>query len=441
MEKGVLFTYALTVIGAVGGVVNPFVGLLVYVCFAIIRPDFLWFWSLEPGQARFSRIVGLALLIGWALRLFGRWRFGRAAPVVACVLVYWGWMTVSAFQAQDTTASFKLVEFFAKVFLPFLVGLTLIENMRQVRALLWVILISQGYVALESNLQYYTGVNKVWEDGFGGMDNNCVAIAMVTGVGLAFFLGTGAKRWWQKATAFLAAGLMAHTILFSFSRGGMLALALTACMGFFLVPKRPQHYLAFALAVLLGIRLAGPEVRQRFMTSFDKSGERMEEASAQSRLDLWSGAMDTTWRNPLFGIGPDNWGLVAPEYGWPLGKEVHSLWIQNAAEVGIPGAILLFSAFAFCMVRLWPVANGKVALSDPFQEDVARMVIAALFGFVIAAQFVTIKYLETPYYVLLAGAAVLKLLPRQPALARRGVIAPTWSACAAALRPRVRTLS
>ena len=33
------------------------------------------------------------------------------------------------------------------------------------------------------------------------MDNNCNAIAMVTGIGLLFFLGLNAPRWWQKVLA------------------------------------------------------------------------------------------------------------------------------------------------------------------------------------------------------------------------------------------------
>ena len=37
--KGLLFTYALTYGGAVVSLFNPFYGLLIYVCFAIMRPE------------------------------------------------------------------------------------------------------------------------------------------------------------------------------------------------------------------------------------------------------------------------------------------------------------------------------------------------------------------------------------------------------------------
>jgi probable O-glycosylation ligase (exosortase A-associated) len=422
--KGALFTYALTVIGAAGGIINPFVGLLVYVSFAIIRPEFMWQWSLGT-QGHYSRIVGIALLLGWAVRGFGNWRLGRAAPIVAAMLGYWAWMVLSAVQATEPERAWGLVEFYAKVFLPFLVGVTVIERMSQVKQLLWVILLSQGYLAFELNLHYLADPGALREYGYGSMDNNCVAIAMVTGVGLAYFLGMAVRQWWMKAIALGSALLMVHVILFSFSRGGMLALGLTGLMAFVLIPKKPGHYLAFLVAILLVFRLAGPEVRERFSTTFEGSKEGQRDSSAESRLRLWGDSLDAALRHPLFGLGPDNWGVIAPQYGWPRNKEVHSLWMQNAAELGLLGIGLLLAFFLVCFKRLWPLARGRELTADPWTADAARMIVASLFGFVIAAQFVTIKYLETPFYVVLAGAALLKLLP-ETALAPRPAAARPW---------------
>lgn len=411
--KGLIFTYTLVVLGVAGSVFSPFLGLLVYVCFAIIRPEYMWPWAISP-QGHLSRAVGIAMLLSWAAHGFGRWRFGRAGAVVFTLLGYWGWMMASAVQAADATRAWDLIEFYAKVILPFLVGITTIRSTAQLKQLAWVILLSQGYLALELNLTYLGGYNRVLEEGFGGMDNNCVAIAMVTGVGLAFFLGMGADRLWKKGVAFLAAALMAHVIMLSFSRGGMLALALTGLTSFFLIPKRPGHYLVFGLAILLALRMAGPEVQKRFSSSFEESELGQREASAQSRLDLWRGALDQALSHPILGVGPDNWGLYAPLYGWPLGKEVHSLWAQNCAEVGFVGVGLLLSFFLVCIVRLWPLTRESRPVDDPWQRDAARMVISSLVGFVIAAQFVTIKYLEVPFYVALVGAGVLMLAQPAP---------------------------
>src|SRR3954462_6824141 len=99
--KGLLFTYGLTYGGAIVSLFNPFIGLLVYVCFAIIRPESLWHWSVPAGN--YSRIVALALLAGWAMKGFGNWNFGRAKPIVYALLGYWLWACLSALQAEDQT--------------------------------------------------------------------------------------------------------------------------------------------------------------------------------------------------------------------------------------------------------------------------------------------------------------------------------------------------
>src|SRR5262249_40267601 len=154
------------------------------------------------------------------------------------------------------------------------------------------ILLSHGYLAWELNRYYFEGLIVYFiESGFGGMDNNCVAITMVTCVGLAFFMGIHTAGWLLKALAFASGALMVHVVLFSFSRGGMVGLIIAGGMAFWLIPKKPVHYLAFALAVALSLVLAGAEVRQRFFSTFVDKEQR--DASAQSRLELWSAGYDS----------------------------------------------------------------------------------------------------------------------------------------------------
>jgi O-antigen ligase len=170
-----------------------------------------------------------------------------------------------------------------KIVLPFLVGITTIDSIHRLKALAWMIMLSQGYVAFELNVSYYQGLNRVQLMGFGGMDNNCVSIAMVACTGLAFFLGLHTEQWWAKLLCLALALLMVHSVFFAFSRGGMLALIVTAAVIFVLIPKQLKHYLLFALIVLVGLRLAGPEVQQRFVSSFAGKDER-DESAANSKV-------------------------------------------------------------------------------------------------------------------------------------------------------------
>jgi hypothetical protein len=76
--------------------------------------------------------------------------------------------------------------------------------------------------------------------------------------------------------------------------------------------------------------------------------------------------------------------------------------------------MLLVSFYACCVWRLWPYVKRSDEQVDPWFTDTARMVIAALTGFAVSAQFVSLPGLEAPYYIVLLGAGALKLLSLEP---------------------------
>jgi probable O-glycosylation ligase (exosortase A-associated) len=408
MEKGLLFTYLLTYGGACAALVNPFIGLLAYVCLAVLKPETLWYWSSYDMPGNSSRIVALALLIGWVLQGCGDWQFGRAGTVVAALSSFLAWSVVSAVYAEDQEVAWMAVESLAKIVIPFVVGMTLLDSVQRVKQLAWVILASQGYVAYEMNLSYFGGFNRLHEAGGSGMDNNSLAIALVATAALGFFLGLDAHRWWRKAIAYGFTLAVVHAVFLSFSRGAMIALTFTAVVSFLLIPKQFKHYVIFTVAVLLCLRLAGAEVRERFMTSFAQEEKR--DASAQSRVMLWGDCLDSIKKNPWVGLGPEHWPLkVEKLYHWPKGKHAHTLWLQLGAELGVPALVFLILFYLLCITGLCGFLLAPPPRSDPWLRGAARMVIAAIAGFMVAAQFVSLPGLELPYYVTLVGAGVLKL--------------------------------
>ncbi len=437
---GLIFTLSLCYGGAIVALFNPFVGLLVYVCFSIVKPESMWSWSVPQGN--YSRIVAIALVIGWAWKGFGKWQFGRGAVIVLAFAGYWMWTAITIGWAIDREVAVAFVEMLTKIFLPFLVGVTIIDSVQKLTLLAWVIVLSQGYVAYEMNMYYFGGYNRLKEEGFAGLDNNSVAIAFDTCIGMAFFLGLDAKKRWRALTALAAAAFLGHGILLSYSRGGMLGMIIVGAVCFLLLPKQPKHYLMFLAAIVVMARLAGPQVLQRFDSTFADSASRDE--SAAERLILWGVCWDMMLKNPL-GIGADQFGVAVSNYGFRPGKQAHSLWLQSGAEVGFVGLGFLLLFYILCIVKLWPLARGKRATLDPWLPVAARMVIASLIGFMASAQFVSLTTLEVPFYVVLIGANVLKLCsPTSNAYVEHSSghhVAreqdPLWSATSTAMLPGI----
>jgi O-antigen ligase len=408
--KGLVFTYALTYGGAAAALFNPFVGLLIYICFAIIRPESLWHWSVPAGN--YSRIIGVALLIGWAINGFGNWNLGKARPIVYALIGVMVWMTLSAAVASNQNVAWNRVENYAKIVLPVLVGITTIHSIERLTALVWVILGSEGYLAFDLNMNYRAGMYNMYNQlQFADLDNNGVAMTMVAAAGLAFFFGLREEKTWRRWLCFSLAGLMAHVVLFSNSRGGMLALVITGALSFLLVRKQPRHYVYLFLAVAVGIRLAGPQVIDRFSTMFVDPEQRDD--SAQSRFDLSKTCLQIMSESPAFGVGPGHFQLVSYRYGWPVGKDGHTTWLQFGAEMGVPAMMFLLAFYLLTIRYGWSLAQSDGPDTAPF-GDFARPAIAAIVGYMVSAQFVTAYGLEMPYYVALLGASAVKLASLEP---------------------------
>lgn len=408
--KGLIFTWLLTALGVSSSIISPYYGFLVYVALAILRPDSLWSSHIQGG--RFSLIVAAAMLFSWFCRGFGNWKLGDNRRIAFLFVGFWLWSFFLALQAESQVHAWYFVEQMAKILLPYLVGATTVRSISDLKLLAWTIVLCEGYVAFEMNMWYFSGYNYLWHIGFGGVDNNSAAIGLVTALGVAFFLFLNETVRWKQLIVAGCAAFIGHSILFSFSRGAMLATVIFAVISFFIIKKTTFHYTIFGLGLVMAIVLAGPEVRDRFFETFEKKNG-VREASAQSRLDLWKNCYTLLMRDPIMGCGPDHWPLHAHEFGWPKGKEAHSLWVQTATETGIPGIMMFMGFYVTCIWRCWGTLFRLRPDAPTWFGDACRMTVASLTGFMVSAMFVSLEALEIPYYVALLGGASLTIYNRE----------------------------
>lgn len=413
---GLIFVYLLTAIGVVGSLGRPVIGLFVYVLFAMLRPQYMW--SFAGNMAGMSQLVGVAMLVGWGLKGFGGFKLGAGRTIVTALLLFTGWAWVSARLGINPDRSDAWVLELAKIVAPFLVGVTLLNTRKLVWAMLWVIVACHGYIAYDMNNWYYLrGFNFVRENGYGYMDNNSFGLSLVTAMGLAIGLALAAKKWPERALALVCSALILSTVVLTYSRGSLLGLMVVGGAAAFLIPKKPAYLALMLVGLLVGGRLMGAQVIERFSTVFAEEEDR--DASAQSRVDLWQACLDIGSNNPIFGIGPRNFPSVAERYGFTAGKEAHSTWMQTVAEMGFVGVILLLVFYLSAILKLLPLVLRRWTDDTKEESAMAAGILIALSGFFVSAQFVTMVGLEAPYYVAMAAVAIVKtqVLPEPTAVA------------------------
>jgi len=419
MSWGWIFTNLMSLMGIGYGWVSPFFGLMIYTAFAILRPPWLWFWAWPGGDApRFSLFVAISTMAGFMFK--GMPTKGAIQhvklPMYGLFLYLLSGLFAWKFTAVSSARAWDALDIQLKIGVMSFVALCLVRNAKQISIFAWILLLTLGYLAFEFNTQYlFDGWNRIYWNGFGGVDNNGVAMIMVMGVPLAFFLGINTKKISAKLVCFFSVACMVHVVLFSFSRGGQLGLCIVGATLFLIALfKLPNKILTIIIAIFfvwLALHLAGEEVRQRFWTIFADEGER--DASAASRFDTWTGAWNCMKDHP-FGVGPRNFNLISHRYGLPPNKSVHNLFLQTGADYGFLGLLGLFMFYGGTIIKTYAMASTSRAIDLGWPRYFGHMVCISLTGFMVCSTFIGMESVETGVMIALLGLATVSYVKSAP---------------------------
>ncbi len=424
--KQLLFMIAITALAAFGSVFHPIWAVLLYYFFAVFRPQFLWEWAL-PSGIRWS-VLAVAILafsmIANANRVFSLSRVN----VMTVLMVVFGLLVGASviFAINPSTASWW-AEIHAKIMFVALATSLVISTANHVRWIVVVVLLSVGYIAYVLNSLYFTeGRLDIYHVGYGGLDNNGAALLLATGLPLTYcFAVSRSREWWVKALRWASvplAALIVHAVLMSYSRGAMLA-GLAAVV-WLMIQHRPRRQSVFA-AVLLTIMvsvLAGPQIRERFVSTRDFQ----QDASAQTRIASWQAAWAMAWDRPIFGFGVRNSPEYIKQYGeGRIAPTVHNQYLQVAADSGVPAALVYLAVLAVALWRLRRCAlrcrEAAMSYEDEDAPSAVQLrdmsfiflgVTASLLTFAVGGLFLSLELLELPWLWFAVAAAAPAVVER-----------------------------
>ena len=148
------------------------------------------------------------------------------------------------------------------------------------------------------------------------------------------------------------------------------------------------------------------EFKQPITAAENTSVGRFESASGNGRYQWWETALDATATDPLKGIGPGTFEYYWAREGSLPGfvRDAHSLFFETAAELGIPG-LLLVSALIFGIAGF---ACLRAFTASATQRPWFAAIGAAMIAFAAAAAIDWVWELAVipAAFMLLAGAAL-----------------------------------
>jgi O-antigen ligase len=344
-----------------------------------------------------------------------------------------------------------------KVVLVFILMVNSVRNIRALRWLTWLIIFAMGYVAFRGVLDFATGNNLIKGERLHGsisgmMGNpNDLATNMVTFAPLAIMIALTKRPALHRAVAGFIAALMMATVLFTKSRAGLLGLG---AMLIVLVIEGRRVRPGLGVAAIVGMLAATPFMPTWFWVRLGSitDSSQDESGSRQARKDLMWEGWQTFLEHPLTGVGAGNFKNYNPPDRLEPWRETHNVLLQVAAELGVFGLItFLVLVWQGVAAVLWTrrtfVVSGKgarpptgqtdlVPVTDAFrveEREWLRMhsvaMAASLVGWFVCAQFASVGYYWTFYYLLaliVAGRELTKDRIIAAHVASRPVAKPTW---------------
>ena len=248
-------------------------------------------------------------------------------------------------------------------------------------------------------------------------DPNLYALFLVPLLPLALNRLDGEANKFLRLMALLTFVVVSLTVVFTYSRGGFLAMA--ASMGIMLV-RKPPRLRVLVLTILVAIpvlSMVPAQYTARLRTLHEVLPFRGDEVGAtkdsgfRGRLSEIQVGVLMFLEQPLLGVGLDNYPYLYQEYARRVGldsrlaeREPHSRYLEIASEMGLVGLV----AYGLVIASLFfSMRNAERRLSAAGGKDAAGMVRSlsvGLIAFLVGSFFLHEAFAR--YFWVLAGIAL-----------------------------------
>lgn len=394
---------------------RPFFGILMWNIVALLNPHrFAWGTAYDFPVAMLVAIPTLvgALFFERNLKQF----FSRN---VFLIVLLWLWFTLTSLRntqipvfmhfAVDTWYRWGVV---SKILLMTVVMVAVVNTWERFRWLLLVICGCFAILVLKAvPFMILTGgsFRLYGPKGSSIADNNDFGLALNMTLPIFFFLARREPNRRMKQLMALLFVVTIPSILFTYSRGALIGMALVL---FLMVLQSRQRLIlvpVLLLAALFAVFLT-PDRWQRRM-DFRKEGTLIDD-SARSRLNAWTYSWRLALDYPLTGGGFEAFTPALFLHYAPDPSDVHgphSIYFGVLAEHGFVGLFLYLALLVSCFMSLWKVRRYARHWEDERAADYALMLEFSLMAFLICGAFLGRAYFDY-FFTIVACTAILTRL-------------------------------
>ena len=409
---------------------RPRLGLLAIAAFVVLRlPDIAADFHGAPSL--FTPLVALVLLTVVVRALHAGERpagGGRAAAAVG------GLATVAAASllfAGDLAAGGRELGFLLKDGAVAVLAGMLLARSEDLRRVAWVLVGGGLALSTLTALQYLTGSFDSTFLGFAQSevqnivgttddvrisgpigDPNFYAQWLVMIVPLAIDRYRDETSAGLRAVAALAVVTCTASTVFTFSRGGLVALVVVVGLMVLRHPPKATTIIAGIGVLVLAVPFLPSGYVDRMAALTDLGGTDIgTDPSLRYRQAETAAGIAMFLDHPLTGVGYGNYKTIYPEYSRQLGtdlvrkpREAHNLYLETAAETGIPGTIALVAVFVASYHALAVGRRRFRRMGDHRADALGHAIAVSLAGYLITSLFLHMAFARVMWLV--AGMAL-----------------------------------
>jgi probable O-glycosylation ligase (exosortase A-associated) len=397
---------------------RPFFGLLVWSWLGYMNPHKLT-WGIAYDFP-FVQLAALCTLTGMLVTFIRQ----RSLPnthlqregillVMLCAM-----FVITTFFALRPDLAWLELGKITKIMVMTFVTIMLVDDEKKLRQLLLVIALSIGFFGFKGGIfSLATGGTHVI---YGPMnsslaDNTAIAVGMNMVLPMLYYLAKSEPLRWFRRFLYLMFYLTIIAVPFTYSRGGMLGLAVV--LGMIALGLDFRKKIAVFVLILLVIPFAIQQVPDQLIDRAETIGNYEEDGSAQARFGAWRTAWMLARARPLVGGGfqiIDDKTIgrrYNPDFGAGQGG-VHSIYFEVLAEngfvtLGIFLSLLLSTIMSARKIRKTAVRAGF----DDFY-CYGYMLEIGIFAYAVTGAFLEFASFDL-YYQLVAITIVAKMLLKQ----------------------------
>lgn len=384
---------------------NPFIGLAIT---ALLLPQTILqafgknIFGVFAMATPIKIIGGLTFLSVFLKQLMEKRKWGALKkPQVKFFLLFLIWIYISGF-TQPSFATRENFTMFTSFFMLGFIILSMVNNIRRFRIILWIELSCIFLICLYS---IYASIGGAEGTRISGADYgpNEFAISLLPVLGISFYTFFGKRGAGGKILSLLVAFTIFSALVLTFSRGGLIGFLGMLFIGL-IKTRRKIITIVLCIVIVAGLvsfmpgdfweRIEKTRVEEKFI------GDPTVDSTTRRYL-LYKAAWEMFLDNPIFGRGIGNYYYQCRDYEALTAGRAHNMYLEVAAELGIIGLVFMLGIF-FTTMR----ALNRIIKKSKELAHYAKGFYIGLFGFFIAAIFLHSQQDKILWFMIFMAAAL-----------------------------------